>query len=98
MARQGLCNNKSPAILGCLKRLYGTLILQHLNQALLRLHEPMDRKQPLEVMLRTTEEVQIFLMAHPFGYLELRNVNLIIYAMIKLSKCDGLYTKSIERW
>ena len=40
----------------------------------------------------------MFLMAHPDGDQELSNVNFIIYAMIKLSKCGGLYTKAIERW
>ena len=40
----------------------------------------------------------MFLMTHPDGDCELRDVNLISYAMIKLSKCGGLYTKAIERW
>ena len=40
----------------------------------------------------------MFLMAHPDGYHELSDVNLITYAMIKLSKCGGLYTKAIELW
>ena len=58
----------------------------------------MDFNQPVDVMLQTIEEVQIFLMAHPDGDCELVGVNLIIYIMIKLSKCGGLYTKAIERW
>ena len=49
-------------------------------------------------MLRTTEKLQIFLMAYPDGYCQLRHINIISYAIIKLSKCGGLYTKSIERW
>ena len=40
----------------------------------------------------------MFLMAHPDGDRQLSDVNLISYAMIKLSKCGGLYTKAIERW
>ena len=40
----------------------------------------------------------MFLMAHPGGDCELSNINIISYAMIKLSKCGGLYTKSIEKW
>ena len=93
MVRQGFDNNKPPAIFKRLKRMYGTPILQETDQALLRIHY-----QPVELMLRTTEEVQIFLMAHPDGYSKLNDVNLIIYAVIKLSKCGGLYTKDIERW
>ena len=58
----------------------------------------MDRNQPVEVMLRAVEEVQIFLMAHPDGDRKLSEVNLISYGTIKLSKCGGLYTKAMERW
>ena len=97
MTRQGFGNNEPPAILERLKRLYGTPSLQELDQVLLRLHDPMDHNQPVEVMLHTTEEVQMFLMAHPDGYRVLSDVNIIRHAMIKLSKCGGLYTKAIER-
>ena len=38
----------------------------------------------------------MFLMAHPDGDCELINVNLISYAMIKISKCGGLYIKAVE--
>ena len=37
-------------------------------------------------------------MAHTDGDRELSNVNIIIYAMVKLSKCGDLYTKAIDRW
>ena len=57
----------------------------------------MYRNQPVEVILHITEEVKLLLMAHPDGYRELRDVNIISYAMIKLSKCDILYNKAIER-
>ena len=57
----------------------------------------MDRNQPVEVMLYTTEEIQMFLMEHPDGDCEIRNVNIISYTMIKLSKCGALYNKGIER-
>ena len=49
-------------------------------------------------MIRATEEVQMIPMAHPYGYCKLSNVDFISYAMIKISKCGGLYTKAIERW
>ena len=63
----------------------------------LRLHDPMYSNQPVEVMLRTTEKVQNFLMTHLDGDCELRDVNIISYDMIKISKCGGIYTKAIER-
>ena len=79
-------------------RLYGTPSLQELDQDLLRLHNPMDHNQSVEVMLHTTEDFQMFLMAHPDGYRELRDLNLIICAMVILSMCGGLHIKSIEKW
>ena len=88
MARWGLGNNEPPAILECLKILCGTPSLQELDHAILRLHDAIDRNQPVEVMLWSTKEVQMFLMAHPDGDRELRYVNLISYAMIKISNCD----------
>ena len=97
MTRRGFGNNEPPAILKRLNILYGTPSLKELYQAPLCLHDPMDFNQPFEVMLLTIEEVQVFLVAHPDGDRELINVNLISYAMIKLSKCGGLYSKAIER-
>ena len=40
----------------------------------------------------------MFLMAHPDGDRELSDVNLISCAMIKQTKCVGLYTKTTEPW
>ena len=40
----------------------------------------------------------MLLMANPDGYFELSDVNLISYAMIKLSKCGGIYIKAVEWW
>ena len=37
-------------------------------------------------------------MAHRDGDCEIGNVNIIRYAMIKLSKCGKLYTKAIKQW
>ena len=77
MARQRFGNDEATVILKLLKILYGTPSLQELDQALLRLHDPMDSNQPVEVMLCITEEVQMFLMENPDGDRELKNVNLI---------------------
>ena len=40
----------------------------------------------------------MFLMAHPDWDHKISDVNLISYAIIKLSKCGGIYNKAIERW
>ena len=97
MVRQVFGNEKTPSIFKRLKRLCGTPSLQELYQDLLRLHEPIDCNQPVYVMLCTTEEVQMFLMAHTDGDLEISDVNLISYTVIKPSKCGGLYTNPIDR-
>ena len=98
MTRWVFGNNETPTIIEYQKRLYGTLSLKELDQALLLLHSPMDHNQPVEVMILTTEEFQMILMAHPYGDNEIRNVNIISYATIKLSKCGGLYNRATERW
>ena len=49
-------------------------------------------------MLQGIEEVQIFLLANPEEDRQLSEPNLIGYALIKLSKCGGMYAKSLERW
>ena len=58
----------------------------------------MKRIHPIQVMLRGIEEVQIFLLANPEEYRQLSKPNLIKYALIKLSKCGGMYAKSLEQW
>ena len=50
-------------------------MIQELDQALLRLNKPMDRNQPVEVMLKGMEEIQMFLMTHPDGDRELSEVS-----------------------
>ena len=95
MMRQGFINDEPPAILERLNRLYGIQTLQELDQILLCLHDLNNNNQPVELMLWTTEEFQIFLIAHPNGDREIRNLNIISYSIIKLSKCGGLYTKAI---
>ena len=57
----------------------------------------MNRSHPIEVMLRGIEEVQIFLLANPEEDRQLSEPNLTGYALIKLSKCGGMYAKALER-
>ena len=58
----------------------------------------MNRSHPIEVMLRGMVEIQIFLLAKPEEDRQLSEPNLIGYALIKLSKCGGMYAKALERW
>eukprot|EP00978_Attheya_sp_CCMP212_P000295 scaffold531_cov30-Attheya_sp.AAC.4 len=52
-----------PAIMTQMRRLYGKATIQELERQLLILQQPMDRNNPVEMMLRGIEEVQMFLLA-----------------------------------
>ena len=58
----------------------------------------MNRIHPIEVMLRVIKEFRKFLLANPEEDRQLSKPNLIGYVLIKLSKCGGMYAKSLERW
>ena len=96
MVRHSFGNDELPAILKSLQRLYGQSSLGEICTALLRLNNPMDRNQLVEVVLRDIKEVQMFLLAHPKSGQELADTNFISYAFINLNKTGGIYTKSIE--
>ena len=98
VARRVFGNDKPPDIIRRLKILYVTSSLQEIDQDFLRLHNPMDQNQPVEVMIRNTKEFQMFPIMHPYRDLKLSDINFISYVMIKLSKCGGLYTKAVEWW
>eukprot|EP00978_Attheya_sp_CCMP212_P035223 scaffold151845_cov22-Attheya_sp.AAC.1 len=51
-----------PEIMTRMRRLYGKATIQELEKQLLILQQPMDRNNPVEVMLRSMEEVQMFLL------------------------------------
>ena len=53
---------------------------------------------PVEVMLGSLEEVQMFLLLIPEENRELTEVDLIDHALIKLSETGGFYTKALEKW
>ena len=97
MGRKGFGTAEPPTILFRLQREYGKPSLHEIDEALRRLNDPMDRDQPIEVMLRAVEEVQLFLLSHPEPDQELPDLALIKFALIKLMK-TGLYSKLIERW
>ena len=77
---------------------YGKSGIGEIKKALLCLNDPMDRDMPIEVMLRSLEEVKMFLLVSPEYNRELTEVNLIDHALIKLSETGGFYTKALENW
>ena len=84
MGRRGFGNELPPAILFRLQAQYGRPTIMETDAALKRLHEPMDRNKPIEVMLRVIEEVQLFLLSHPEPGQELPDNALIRSALSKL--------------
>ena len=98
MGRQSFGNDKQPAILKRLQRLYGQLRLGELDTALLHLKNPMDRYQPVDVILWVVEEFKIFLLAHPEADLELADTNLISYALIKLNNTGSMELANLKTW
>jgi hypothetical protein len=98
LAERGFGTATPPEILSRFQQNYGKPGYQEIKAALLRLNQPMDRMQPIEVMLRGIEEVQMFLLASPDEGRQLSEVNLIDHALIKLSETGGMYTKALEKW
>ena len=98
MGQRGFGNDQPRDISKRLMTLYGKPTVHELEGALKRLLDPMERNDPIEVMLRDIEDVQMFLLAHPEGDKEMSEPQLIDYAMIKLSKTGGLYSKGMTRW
>jgi len=78
--------------------LYGIPTVAEMESNLARLNEPMDRLQPVEVMLRGIEEVQMFLLAHRDGDKAMSEPTLILNALIKINGTGGLYSRAVGRW
>ena len=64
LVRRGFGNEYPLAIIARLCQLYGKPILNDVEQALLCMNQPMEQTQPVEVILRGIEEVQMFLLSH----------------------------------
>ena len=77
-------------ILQRLRKKYGRAKIQEIEAKLLLLNNPLDRKLPVEVMIREIEDVQRFLLANPEEKMELTDVQLCTHGLIKLSKTGGL--------
>ena len=97
MGQRGFGTLTPRAILFKLFELYGQPTLTEIQNALLRMMAPMDRLQPIEVMLRAVEEVQMFFLANPEEDMHMKESQLINHALIKM-KDTGMYTKAIDRW
>jgi hypothetical protein len=63
LAERGFGIATPPEILSRFQQKYGWPGYQEIKTALLRLNQPMDRMQPIEVILRGIEEVHMFLLA-----------------------------------
>ena len=98
MFRHSFGNDEPPTILKRLKHLYGQPSLVELNTALLHPNNPIDRNQPVEVMLLAIKEVHMFLLAHPEAGQKLSDMNLILYTLINLNKTGDMYTRALELW
>ena len=98
MGATGLGPLRAPQIISCMQLNYGNPGIGDIKKALLFLNDPMDRNMPIEVMLQSLEEVQIFLLASPEENRELTEVDLIDHALIKLSETGGFYTKALGKW
>ena len=86
MGRTGFGTDKASAILQRIQTLYGKPSLGELDASLLRLHDPMESNQPVEVMIWEIKEVQILLLLHPEDNMSLPDTALINYEMIKINK------------
>ena len=97
LGQKGYGNLTARNIIFRLFHLYGKPTLQEVNDALARLSSPMDRLDTIEVMLKSVEEVQMFLLADQTEDRSLKESQMITYAMIKMNS-TGLYIKALEKW
>ena len=86
----------APQMISRMQLNYGKPRIGEIKKALLCLNEPMDCNTPIDVMLRSLEEVHIFILASPEENRELTEVDLINHALIKLLDTGGFYTKALK--
>ena len=96
LATKGFGTTPPVDILANLQHLYGKPRYQELDAALLRLKEAINIMRPVEVILRLKGEVQLFFLDNPNEDSALTELNLISYALIKLTKIGGVYAKGID--
>ena len=81
-----------------LRSRFGTPTDAEMKEALVKMETPMIRDEPIEVVLRMMEEVQLFLLAHPEGGHEMTEVQLIRNVIMKMRDLGGLWTRPLEKW
>ena len=74
----------APQIISRIQLNYRKPGIGEIKKALIRLNEPMYSNIPIDVMLRSLEEVHMFLLSNLEENRELTEVNLIDHAIIKL--------------
>ena len=84
MGATGFSPLTAPQIISCMQLNYGKHGIGEIKKALIRLNEPMYSNIPIDVMLRSLEEVHMFLLSNLEENRELTEVNLIDHAIIKL--------------
>ena len=74
--------DEAPSMLQRLQTLYRKSIWGDLDAALFRLHNPMNRDQPAQVMIWVILKVQLFLLSHPEDNMSPPDTALINYAQL----------------
>ena len=87
----------APQIISCMQLNYRKPGIGEIKKSLLRLNDLMDCNMPIEVIMQSLEEVQMFLLASPEENRELTEVNMIEHTLIKISETGGFYTKALEK-
>jgi len=58
----------------------------------------MVRDKPIEVVLQSIEEVQLFLLAHPEGGHKMTKVQLIRTIIMKMRDLGRVWARPLEKW
>ena len=77
MGAMGFRTLTAPQIISRMQKKYGKLGTREVKMSLLRLNYPMYQIMPIEVILRSLTEVQMFLLESPEETREFIEVNLI---------------------
>ena len=97
LATKGFGTTPPVDILVNLQHIYGKPSYQELDAAFSCLKYSMNIIQLFKVMLILIEEEQPSFLSKPDEDRTLTKPNLIIYALIKLTKTGGMYSKCIEK-
>ena len=82
LVTQGFGATRSHSVFAHPQQLYREPSYPKLDKALLHLNEPMNQNYPVEVILRGTKYVQIYLLTYPDEDYQVSEANLIGYTLI----------------